>query len=112
MGDDLVDCNIGDDGLLLITLANFGPSWFRMDELIDPRLNVALRLWLDPPPIEPLFPENSSAFMGEKFPNLPDEFKNCSTAFDVFVFLNVFLRRFMVLAEAVRLSYASLTCHV
>jgi len=59
--------------------------------------------------MDPLLPENSSAFIGENVPSLPDEFKNCSTALDVFAHLNVFFNRLMVFAVAVSESYASLT---
>lgn len=52
----------------------------------------------------------SSALMGEKLPSFPEEFKNCSTAEDVFVHLNVFFKRLSVAVDPAKLSYASLTC--
>lgn len=93
---------------------NLAPSWLRSEEpTMVSRLNVdPLRLCVEPPPaLEklPVLCENSSARMGEKFPNLPVELRNCSNALDVLVHLNELFRRFIVDVEESSASYASVT---
>jgi len=89
---------------LLITEANLGPSWLRSEGFTFPMLNED-RFEAEPPPKEEVLVfENSSARMGEKPPNLPEELRKCSTAVEVFEHLNVCLRRFTVEVPVVRLS--------